>query len=72
MGLEGNAVPVHDDNSIESRQPGSDKVAEEGESLEGTTSYQCQEADDMLEDSVAELSVGESDQMIGGDGASCI
>ena len=63
---ETDALPVHEDNSIENMQSEKDKVAENSDALEEATPYRCHEVDVVMEDSAAEGAGEASDQMMGG------
>ena len=69
---ECNALPVHDDNPIESKQP--EDVPDEmvHKAAEVAVPVRCQEADAVAEDGMA-VSVTElPDLVMGGEGTSCM
>ena len=73
-GPESDALPVHDDNPIKSRQPEDayDKMGGKGDAAEVAAPLRCQEADAVLEDHAAENVMEVSDPVMGGDETSCM
>ena len=69
---ECNALPVHDDNSIGSRQP--EDVHDEmvHRAAEVAAPIRCQEADAMAEDRMAASVTEVPDPVMGGEGTSCM
>ena len=64
---ESDALPVHDDNPINSKQPedASDKMGGKDEAIEMAAPLRCKEADAMLEDCTAENAMEVSDPVMG-------